>query len=607
MAVTQKKPYTVLEVSYEVCNKVGGIYTVITSKMARMMENIQNYIAIGPYYEKPASMEFENEKPPSRFQKAFNELHKKYGIQCHYGRWLIEEKGLHHDKPATILIDPAGYRNKTNEIKAELWEFARVDSMNSTPHYDEPLPFARATGLLIEELIRSKAVEGDVIAHFHEWLVGAGMLYLRASKVPVKTVFITHSTALGRTIAGSGREDIYTLIEQGLRKKQTVPDDKAREYSAMDRHSMERASAQHAHVFTTVSDIVGRECEYILGRKPDAILHNGLDLQGFPVMEDLSDLHITYRDHMRRFVGAYFSPYYPIDISNTLFYFISGRFEFHNKGIDLLLDSLGRLNQRLKKDNSRKTIVVFIWVPCHVKGRLHDVMDNLALFEDLLESVEQESTKIQERIIHQFANRKMPKTSTIMDDDFLFHLKKTGLKFRRKGANPPISPFELDPNDITRGLERVGLTNDREDRVKVIYYPTYLSCTDGLMGMDYYDAIIGCHVGIFPSYYESWGYTPLEAAALGCQSITSDLAGYGIFMKPQLRKDECSIMVVPRNGKPYQKGVEHLEGLLHRIYLMDKGERVQNKIRAKQLSALADWGNLIRNYLKAYEIALSKK
>jgi len=607
MASSAKKQITVLEISYEICNKVGGIYTVITSKMARMMENIQNYIAVGPYYEKPASLQFEKEKPPRSFQTAFNSLHKKYGINCHYGKWLIQETSLENERPTTILIDPAGYRASTNKIKADLWEFAKVDSINSTPHYDEPLPFARATGLLVEELLKAKAVSGKVVAHFHEWLTGAGLLHIKANKVPCKTVFITHSTALGRTIAGSGREDIYTLMNEGLKRKQTVSDDKAREYGAIDRHCMERASAQHADIFTTVSDIVGKECEFILGRKPDVILHNGLDMAKFPVMEDLSDLHINHRNHIRKFVAAYFSPFYPIDADNTIFYFISGRFEFHNKGIDLLLDSLGRLNARLKKSKSKKTMVFFIWVPCYVRGRRPDIMDSLALFEDIDDSVARESEKIAERIMKSFGQGKKLTYSDIMDKGFLYELKKAALIMKRKGQTPPVTPFILDSNQVTQALEKNGLLNKSDDVIKVIYYPTYLSSTDGMLGLNYYDAMMGCHVGIFPSYYESWGYTPLEAAALGCQSITSDLAGYGRFMKSSLGKDDYSIMVIPREKVTYEQSVAVLEKTLLDLYKMNKRERGQFKIQAKQLSKLADWSSLIKNYTKAYDMAFSRK
>lgn len=605
MTDNERRDITVLEISYEVCNKAGGIYTVIISKMSRMIESIQNYIAVGPYYEKPASLEFEQEKPPLRFQKAFNTLHKNHGINCYYGRWLIKGQKLLKERPLTILIDPTGFRTNINKIKEELWNFARVDSLNASWFYDEPLPWSYSTGLLIEELLRSGAIGDKVIAHFHEWLSGAGLLYLKANNIPVKTVFTTHATMLGRAIAGSGKEDIYTLIKSGLSEGKTISEDKVREYSLMDKYSMERASAQHTDVFTTVSDIVAKECEFILGRKPDNILHNGLDMAKFPAMEELSNLHLNYRDHIRNFVTAYSSPYYPIDAEETLLFFISGRFEFRNKGIDLFLDALGRLNKRLRKTKSKKTVIVFIWVPCYVKDRRADIMDSLALFEDLEEAIRDESKKISERILSTFAQRKPVKGSSIIGEGFIHELKKASLHLRKKG-NPPISPFVVEPNEITHSLERNNLLNHPDDKVKVIYYPTYLSSTDGMLGLGYYNAIIGSHVGIFPSYYESWGYTPLETAALGCQSITTDLAGYGRFIKPKLGKDDYSIMVIPREKKSYEQSVAYLEEMLYKIYSMSKAQRGQFKIRAKQLSMLADWKHLIKNYLKAYEMALSK-
>ncbi len=605
MSAVQKKDITVIEVSYEVCNKVGGIHTVITSKIARMMDNIQNYIAIGPYYEKPASIVFEKEKPPVLFQKAFNSLNKKHGINCFYGRWSIQEQRMLKKKPVAILIDPGDFRSQTDEIKREMWEFARVDSTTNDWWYNEPLPWSYACGLLIEELIREGAIRGKVAAHFHEFLTGAGLLYLKKNRVPVRTVFTTHATMLGRSIAGTGREDIHSMISDGLSRKETMPDDKAREYHVLSKHSMERASAVNADIFTTVSDVTGRECEFILGRKPEIILYNGLDMAKFPDMEDLSHLHISFRDHMRKFLTAYFSPYYPINTENTLFYFISGRFEFHNKGLDVFIDALGKLNRRLKNMNSKKTVIVFVWVPCNVKGRDPDVMDNLALFEDLDESISKESRRISKRIMDSFAQRKSIKNMKIVDEAFLHELKKAALKIRRKGY-PPMTPFSVDPNDITKSLESSDLLNRKEDMVKIVYYPTYLSSTDGIMGLNYYDAMIGSHVGVFPSYYESWGYTPLEAAALGCQSITTDLAGYGKFISPSLGKSEFGVMVIPRENKSYQESVDYLENLLYRIYSMSKSERGQSKIRAKQLSMLADWSNLIKNYLKAYEMALSR-
>jgi glycogen(starch) synthase len=249
---------------------------------------------------------------------------------------------------------------------------------------------------------------------------------------------------------------------------------------------------------------------------------------------------------------------------------------------------------------------VFIWVPCGVKGKRHDVADSLALFDDLREAVQEESKKMSKRMLDAFSQRKPIRQSQLIDDRFLQYLKRTSLKFRKKSQNPPVSPFVTDPNEITRSLERNNLMNGREDKVKVIYYPTYISSTDGIMGLDYYNAMMACHVGVLPSYYEPWGYTPLEAAALGCQSITTDLAGYGKFMKPKVNKGDYSIMVLARENRTYEQGVSDLESMLFSIYMMDKRQRGQYKIKAKELSVLADWSSMIKNYMKAYDMALKK-
>ena len=598
-----KLDITLLEVSFEFANKIGGIYTVIASKVSRTMKSVSQYCAIGPYIESNAQAEFEPGNPPEKMKRVFDSIHRKHGITCYYGRWVVG------DKPETILVDPAGFRGKTNSIKKELWHEHRIDSLHSDAWFNDPLIWSRAAGIVIDELVKAGVFRKKVIAHFHEWLSGAGLLYLKSRKTPVKTVFTTHSTVFGRTVAETGREDLYGMIEQGIKSNKTLPDSKAAEYGVQAKHSMEKASALNSDVFTTVSETVARECTFILGRKPDLILPNGLDMAKFPLMEDLSDMHINYRNHIRLFVMSYFSPYYEIDAEDTLFYFISGRYEIRNKGIDVFIDALGSLNERLKKLKTSKQVVAFIWVPAYVKDRKPTVMEHLALFETMEGMVEKESKKIEGRIISMFAEGKMPTKSGVFDKDFLYDMKKMELQFKKnRGKNPPLTPFELEDNNaVIKMLEKRGLLNRKEDKVKVIYYPAYLSRVDGLLSMNYYDAIIGCHLGVFPSYYESWGYTPLETAALGLSSVTTDLAGFGRFIKGQLNEGDMSISILHRDGKSNEDVVRELEDVMLRMYRSTKKERIQWKARAKQLSTLGDWSFLIKNYIKAYELALKKQ
>ena len=397
------KDFTVLEVSWEVCNKVGGIYTVMTSKMPLMLTNINNYFAIGPYNEKSASLELIPEKVPSGLVRVFKSLEKSHGMAFHYGRWLIRQTKVMENKPRAILIDPGRFIERVNDVKGDLWNDFGVDTIRSSPHENEVISWANASGILIDEMLRQKSINGKVVGHFHEFLAGPGLLHLKKSKSPVRTVFLTHATALGRAIAGAGQEDLYKMVNTGISQKRTVSVDVAKRYHIEDKFTLEKASALNSDVFATVSEITGKECQYMFGRKPDIMLYNGLDMSKFPLMESLSDLHIHYREEIKRFVAGFFCPYYGIDLKDALIFFISGRFEFRNKGVDMFLDALGRLNHMLKKSKDTRKVIAFIWVPFHVREVRHDVVHNLGIFREMEDAIERESRSIGERVMEEFA------------------------------------------------------------------------------------------------------------------------------------------------------------------------------------------------------------
>ena len=369
---------------------------------------------------------------------------------------------------------------------------------------------------------------------------------------------------------------------------------------------MEKATAVNANVFTTVSEIMARECQFVLGRKPDVILSNGLDMNKFPPMENVFKIHDKYRHRLRDFLLGYFLPYYETEMDDALVCFISGRYEFRNKGIDIFIGALGKVNERLKKSGNGKNIVAFIWIPAETRGRKPTVVEHLRLLEDLDEIVEGEKGRIEKDVLKAFLSGKPQKKCGVFDEEFLNKLKELGTRLKKKEAgNPPITPFDMaSENSITSALVKNGLLNRKSDRVKVIYYPVYLSVKDGLLGIDYYNAMAACDVGIFPSYYESWGYTPLETAALGMQAVTTDLSGYGRFIKSYLQNGETSISVIHRDKKPDSSAVRELEEILLRIYGMSPEERLKDCRRAKELSMLADWSRLFENYVRAYEMAL---
>lgn len=593
-----KMDYIVLEASYEIGNKVGGIHTVLTSKSARMMEKIPEFYEIGPYYENKAKTEFEEKIIPEKFHKTFVEMEKEFGIKCHYGNWVMAEKF-----PECILIDHSNLKKKVNEIKKELWNAFKIDSMGSDDWFDEPVVWGKALGLLIEKLEKNKSFGGKkVVAHFHEYLSGTGLLHLKKIKSKVKTVFTTHATILGRTIAEAKKEDLYELIEKGFKEKKPAEDKLAYNYGMQSKFFLEKACAHNADVFTSVSKAVAKEAEFILGKKCDLVLPNGLDLDKFPIMEDLSILHKQYRNRIRHFVEAYFYPYYYFNIKNTIFYFIAGRYEFHNKGIDLFIDGLGALNKQLKKEKKDKIVVAFLWVAEETTARNIAVMENMVIHQTIEDMIERELPQIHKKLFRNLMEGKRMEED-LFEKEFLLNAKKMLLKLKsKKEFTPPLSAFDTRENEIVKAIKRNGLLNREEDKVKVIYYPTYLSTADGLIGLNYYEAIIGSHYGVFPSYYEPWGYTPLETAALGVPTVTTDLGGFGQFIEEKLgKKAKGSIEVLKRKGKTYNEEVQSMKKAMHEIYSMTKAERMQKKIKAKEYARLADWRNLIENYIKAYE------
>lgn len=583
------------EVSFEVCNKVGGIYAVLESKAKRMVDLYRdNYFLIGPYYPEKAVTEYLRQNPPKAFERAFNELRKE-GIICHFGKWLIQ------GKPNVILIEFGDVLKNVDKIKGDLWKEYGIDSWGAGFDFNEPVAWSTACGIVIDKLL-SSFKEKRVVAQFHEWIAGGGLLHLH-KKIP--TVFTTHATTLGRTICGWG-EDFYTEMNENLRKGIKIDPKRAYKYGVQAKHLMEKACAEKAAVFSTVSEITAKEAEYTLGKKPDAILPNGLDMDRFPTMEEFALLHRKYLEKMKHFFNAYFSPYYETNMWDAMVFFTSGRYEFRNKGFDVFVDSLGKLNERMKKEGTKKNIFVMFYVPRDNKENI-EIIENIKLYDDLKEKVVDELPWIEEMIMDSLVKGKVPTTNIIFRKEFLQESRKKFISFKKDG-NPPLSAFIVDENDlITNSFKRNNLLNRKEDKVKVILYPAYLSTTDRLLGLNIEQATQGSHFGVFPSYYEPWGYTPLECAANGVMALTSDLAGFGIFIKQHSNQKELpGIIVLDRDSKEYREIVDRLAEILWLIVNMPRNERIPKKAQAKYLASLADWKILIENYVKAHNIALEK-
>ncbi|MFH1173810.1 MAG: glycogen/starch synthase [archaeon] len=581
------------EASWEVCNKVGGIYTVVTSKANQMMHYYgSQYVTVGPYIIDRIAGEFVEELSPPAFKDAFSVL-KAQGIHCHWGKWLV--KG----QPNTILIDFQEFTTQLNAYKGLMWEKYGIDTLGTQYFdYDQPFIWSIAVGKLIEAL--ADKLPPKIVLHCHEWLAGAAILYIKQARPDIATVFTTHATILGRTLA-SAQKDLYDLLDK------IDPVKEAYSLGIQAKHLTEMKSAQLADVFTTVSEITGMEAEKFLLRKPDVLLLNGLDFSKFPTFEEITIKHSLYKQKMKEFLVSYFFPYYSFDLTNTLFFFIAGRYEFRDKGIDIFINALGKLNEQLKEECSAKTIVAFIWVPAAIRAIRHELLESRTFYTDVIESVDENFDDIRLQILHSLVVGTDLRESDMFDEQTRDDIRKKVLKFKKKGL-PSLSTHELSNeygDDILRTCAALGLHNRNEDRVKIIFYPIYLTGADGLLDLNYYESMMASHLGIFPSYYEPWGYTPLEGAALGVSSITTDLAGFGKYVQT-LGKDTKGVFVLNRLHVNEKEVTAQLSSFMFNYCHLTKEERINYKLEARKIAAQCDWKRFVLSYIRAHDLAVEK-
>lgn len=597
------------EVSFEAGNKVGGIYTVLVSK-SRFMKEIygDNYYAIG-FYNKNASSDFEPQDTPVEIKKVFEDL-KKEGIKCYYGKWISA------DEVNLILIESSEFMNKivggvrnVDIIKKNLWEKYKIDSLRAGFDYDEPLAWSTAVGILIERLIKETTLfKGKIIGQFHEWLTGGAILYLIDKKVPLGIVFTTHATRIGRAKSSAG-EDLMKEVDDSLKLKKLLKDEDAYKFNLEGQHMIEKTCAHKSDVFTAVSEIVAQEAEYILGKRPDEITINGLDLTKYPSLRTMIVLHEKYRQRINTFLKAYFSPYYTIDnMQNNIVFFISGRYEFYNKGVDLFIEGLALLNEKMKREKIEKTVYAFILIPSGIKRPRPDVLESLIRYEEIKDLVADSVDSIKDDITEQIIDGKNISIDAILDENFKIKTKILSNFFKKnKGNSAPLCAFELsyDGDMIINHLQNNGLLNKEEDKVKVIFYPTYISVTDSLLSMNYDEFVMGSSMGFFPSKYEPWGYTPFETAALRTLSLTTDVAGFGVELMKQCKDKDCieNRVLMTRNRKR-EDVVKDIARIMEWCVNLDKEVRPLEKVKTRQLIEKFDWKYQIWNYVKAHNLAL---
>lgn len=580
------KPENFIEVSYEVANKVGGIYQVLSSKAGKMEDCYgENYITIGYYNAEKAEEEL---APRESFLQEMELETEIDGIDIYTGVWRVS------GQPACILVDPSGMEKSTDEIKKEMYENYGIDSIEAGSDFDDPIRWSYAVGKVIEEL--EEKLEGKTVVQLHEWLSGPAMMNFESS-----TVFTTHATVLGRALSNTDF-DLRAAVEEG-----EVDDSLAEEYGVKAKHQTEKMAAGESDVFTTVSETTGEEAAAVLDEEPDKILPNGLNVEEFPSLEELSYQHKKKKQEMKEFLRAYFEPYYDVNLEDDpRIFFISGRYEFHNKGLDVFIDALSELNEEEGDD-----FFVFFFVPADVKGVKSEVLENMSLYQELEDYVDSVMPEVRQTLLNSLTSDKDPGENLKK----LVENTSTGLKslqknfHDRRDKTPPNCAFDLSySNDsILEMMHEKGLRNREEDRVKVVFYPTYLSMGDKLLSMSYKDAIIASSAGIFPSYYEPWGYTPVETAANGALSVTTDMAGFGKFLQEETEeKERKGIQVLERADVSDEEAAENLADILRNYVSYPRTEITERKHNARRLAQLTSWEKLGDNYLEAHEKALEE-
>ena len=584
----------VFEVSWEVCNMVGGIYRVVESKARYMSSKYKNsYFLVGPYFADKSAGNFVEEPMPEVIKKAFENLKAK-GILCYFGKWRIE------GSPQTILIDfsRAGYMN--NDLKSRYWNNFGIDSLNTSFYdYDEPILWSSCVGMLIEEIEKLNP-QKKIVAQFHEWLSGGGVLYLKSINSKTGCVFTTHATVMGRAIAGRNLEVFF--------EAQRIADFdlEAKKYSLLSKHLTEKVCANISEVFSTVSEITSKEAEKILSKKADIILENGINPYSYPTFEEISIQHKNNCVKQRKFMMEYFYPYYVFDIEQTLTFFISSRYEFYSKGMNILIEALSILDEKLRKEGYNKKIIVFFFVPAGTKGIDNNVLRSKVIFDDLIETIKENNLEITQRITYSLFKGSEASYEDILGTSLYEHFVESSRMIKKIG-NPPLSTHIIsdEGDSIISMLRQKGLVNSQNNVVKTIFYPIYLNGPDGLLDMTYNEAISASHLAIFPSTYEPWGYTPLEAISCGVPAITSNLAGYGKFILENGAQDK-GIFVLDFENKSFEERALALSEKLYWYSTLSRNNRVNMKISAKQTSNLASWDTLVKKYFEAHELALSK-
>ena len=541
------KPDYIFESSWEVCNKVGGIYTVLSTRAKTLQEEFPDKIIfIGPdcWGDKKCPFFI----PDSSILKEWQE---STTLKVKVGRWDIP------GKPISILVDFAPFFAEKDSIYGKLWEDFQVDSLHAYGDYDEASMFSYAAGLVVESLYKFLKLENQkVIYQANEWMCGLGALYIKKCVPAIGTIFTTHATSIGRSIAGNNKPLYeYLWAYNG--------DQMAGELNMQSKHSIEKQTAWNVDCFTTVSDITATECKELIDKPVDVVLPNGFEDDFVPKGSEFTKKRNTARKALLKLANALTGCSFPDD---TLIVGTSGRYEFRNKGIDVFIEAMNRLNH---DEKLQKPVLAFLEVPAWVGDPRKDVLERLQKAKDI------------------------NTYDTPLDLPMITH-----------------NLYNMSDDKVINMMKNYDMWNRKEDKVKVIFIPSYLNGDDGILNMPYYDVIIGKDLTVYPSYYEPWGYTPLESVAFSVPCITTDLAGFGVWantIKGAYSEIEDGVKTIHRTDYNYSEVADAIKDTVLKYSGFTPAQVKKCRAKASQLSKKALWKKFIKYYYQAYDIALRTK
>ena len=544
-------PDFIFESSWEVCNKVGGIYTVLSTRAKTLQEAFHDRVLfIGPDFWKERECPYFCEEKALMAEWRWEA--KERGLQVRVGRWTVP------GEPIAILVDFNPYFEKKNDIYGWLWENYGVDSLHAYGDYDEASMFSYAAGLVAESLyahLSSADAQLNVVYHANEWMCGLGALYLNKRVPQIATVFTTHATSIGRSIAGNQKPLYdYLFAYNG--------DQMAGELNMQSKHSIEKQTAHHVDCFTTVSDITAHECKELLDKPVDVVLPNGFDNSFVPKGPAFTRKRKLARRRMLQVANALLGEQLDDD---TIIVSTSGRYEFRNKGIDVFVEAMNRL---LRDRNLARPVLAFIVVPGWVGEPRQDLQERLA-------------------------SSQQPAPTTPLEVPQVTHWL-----------------HNMGHDNVLNMMKFYDMHNRHEDKVKVVFLPCYLDGNDGILDLSYYDVVLGNDLCIYPSYYEPWGYTPLEAVAFKVPCITTDLAGFGLWANKVFGHQgelEDGVKVIHRTDYNYSEVADIIKDTVAAFSLMTQKQVEACRRKADQLSRHALWSEFIQYYYEAYDVALRRR